>query len=341
MAKEMRVLAGSDSGLFELKTTDGGQSWESPRELMSGPEISAIAQAPDGTVYVGTRYKGLFRSSGDLSQWEEVDTPPELQHTRALHIDRDRFLAGNEANPAPLSIFEWDGKKQWQSLGDMSACSGSGEWFYPRQPEEGVHIRHLTVDPHKPERIYTALQVGGVGISPDGGKTWYDRRNLDLDVHMVEASPTEPGVVYAGSGGGGLFKSADYGDTWTCVSEELGEFVVQFAIDPKNSQCVYLGTARGGPGQWRREPEIGAKGEMFRSDNGGATWRKLTNGLPELMQGRVNTIMIDPEEPKNVFFTGGHAKDRPDSGVMFSPDAGESWRSIARLDEVIAIHKLR
>jgi photosystem II stability/assembly factor-like uncharacterized protein len=340
MAKEMRVLAGSDSGLFELKSSNGGESWESPRQLMSDVEISTIAQAPDGAVYVGTRYKGLFRGKGDLSSWEQIETPAELQHTRALHIDGDRFLAGNEANPAPLAIFEWDGRKNWQSLGDMSACSGSAEWFYPRQPEEGVHIRHLTVDPHKPERIYTALQVGGVGISPDGGKTWYDRRNLDLDVHMVEASPSEAGVVYAGSGGGGLFKSTDYGDTWTCVSEELGEFVVQFAVDPTNTKRVYLGTARGGPREWRNSPEVGAKGEMFRSDDGGGTWKRLSGGLPDLMQGRVNTIMIDPEEPNNVFFTGGHAKQAPGSGVMFSPDAGETWRPVAPLDEVIAIHKL-
>lgn len=341
MAKEMRVLAGADSGLYELTTSDGGASWAAPRPLMSDVEISTIAQAPDGAVYVGTRYKGLWRGRGDLSSWEQVETPPALQHTRALNISQDRFLAGNEANPEPLGVFEWDGKGHWERLGDMSACSGADKWFYPRQPEEGVHIRHLARDPHRPERLYAALQVGGVGISPDGGKTWYDRTNLDPDVHMVEASPSEPGVVYAGSGGGGLYKSLDYGETWTCVSEELGEFVVQFAVDPSNAKRVYLGTARGGPGQWRRQPEVGAKGEMFRSDDGGGTWRKLTGGLPEFMQGRVNTIMIDPEDPTNVWFTGGHAQGRPDSGVLFSRDAGESWQPIAPIDEVIAIHKLR
>jgi photosystem II stability/assembly factor-like uncharacterized protein len=336
----MRVLAGSDAGLFELHSADGGQTWAPPRELMSDVEISAIAQAPDGAVYVGTRYKGLFRGRGDLGTWEQIETPSALQHTRALSISRERFLAGNEANPEPLGVFEWDGQKSWKRLGDMNACSGSGEWFYPRQPEEGVHIRHLTTDPSRPERIYTALQVGGVGISPDGGETWYDRRNLDLDVHMVEASPSEAGVVYAGSGGGGLYKSLDYGETWTCISEELGEFVVQFAVDPSNPSRLFLGTARGGPAQWRREPEVGAKGEMFRSDDGGGTWRKLAGGLPEFMKGRINTILIDPEESRNVFFTGGHAKGQPDSGVMFSADAGESWRSAAPIDEVIAICKL-
>lgn len=340
MGDGLRLLAGSDTGLFSLRSRDGGGSWESPERLLSDMEIAAIAQAPDGDVYVGTRFKGMFHSSDGVGGWEHVETPPGLEHVRSFNIAPDRFLAGNEAGAEPVGVFEWEEKKRWHRLGDLAACSGSSEWFYP-VTTEGVHIRHLARDPHKPERIYAAMQVGAVAISPDAGQSWYDRRDLDCDVHMVEASPAEPGVVYAGSGGGGLYRSKDWGENWECISEGLGNFVVQFAIDPKDPRRLYLGTAQGGVRQWREHPDVGARGQVFRSDDGGDTWQKLGGGLPEYMHSRVNTMLIDPEDPRNVFFSGGHTKGQADSGVHYSPDHGETWRSIAPIDEVIALCRIR
>jgi len=341
MGDELRLLAGSDVGLFDLRSRDGGETWERPEPLLSDMEVSAIAQAPDGSVYVGTRFKGMFHSPDGLDGWEHIETPAGLEHVRSFNIAPDRFLAGNEAGAEPVGVFEWEDKKRWRRLGDMTAtCSGSAEWFYP-VATEGVHIRHLTRDPHKPDRIYAAMQVGGVAISPDGGESWYDRTNLDCDVHMVQANPAEPGVVYAGSGGGGLYRSADWGENWECVSEGCGHFVVQFAIDPKDPRRLYLGTAQGGVRSWRENPEIGARGQVFRSDDGGDSWRKLGGGLPELMRSRVNAMVVDPEDPRNVFFTGGHTKGLPESGVHYSGDYGETWRSIADIDEVIALCRVR
>jgi len=337
---ELAVLAGSDEGLFIMRSNDEGKSWKSPeRAPLPEVEVAAIRRAPDGAVYVGTRGNGLFRSRDGLRHWEQVDTPPALHKLRSLAIDAERFLAGNEAGPGPVAIFEWEAGQQWRQLGDLAQCSGASAWFYPVETE-GVHIRHLARDPHKPERLYAAVQVGGVAVSADGGESWTDRRNLDCDVHMVEADPNRPGVLYAGSGGGGLYKSADYGDTWECISEGCGQFVVQFAMDPRDTQRLYLGTARGGVRAWRTDP-AGARGEMWRSEDGGASWHKLRGGLPEFMRSRVNAVYVDPEEPDHVFFSGGHTKGEPDSGVHFSPDGGETWRSIAPIDEVIVLSSVR
>jgi len=192
-----------------------------------------------------------------------------------------------------------------------------------------VRIRHLATDPHAPDRIYAAVQVGGVAISPDNGSSWYDRRNLDLDVHMVEADPRRPGVVYAGTGGGSLYKSADYGESWECISPDCGNFVVQFAIDPRDSDRLYLGTGRGGA--------QGGRGEMWRSDDAGARWRKLDGGLPEELRSRIGAVHVDSEAPDNVFFSGDLPRGGPDSGVYHSPDAGETWRVLAPLPQVVSL----
>lgn len=335
MSDELRLLAGNLEGLYSIRSPDGGETWDRPEPVIGSVEVAAIRQAPDGTVYVGTRGNGLFHGRDGLRRWEQIEAAPGLERARSFCINDDRFLVGNEAAAEPVGVFEWEEGKHWRRLGDMATCSGSKEWHYP-VAGEGVHIRHLARDSHRPERIYAAIQVGGIGISPDGGESWYDRLNLDCDVHMVEPHPTRAGVVYAGTGGGGLYRSDDYGDAWECISEGCGRFVVQFALDPESPDRIYLGTARGGVRQWREDP-AGARGEMFRSDDGGASWQKLGGGLPEFMRSRVNTVVVDPQEPRNVFFSGGHTKGGPDSGVHHSPDGGETWRQIAPLHEVVAL----
>jgi photosystem II stability/assembly factor-like uncharacterized protein len=332
---EQALIVGTELGLFVMRSNDKGRSWGEPEVAVADLDCGDVKVAPGGSVYVGTRGDGILQSSDGLRSWQRIETPGPLQKVRALCIGDDSFLAGSEARPDPVGVFEWQDHEEWRQLGDLSACSGSAEWHYP-VAEVGVHVRHISRDPHQRDRIYAAMQVGGVAISPDGGSSWYDRRNLDLDVHMVEGDPRQPGVVYAGSGGGGLYKSADWGDTWECISEGCGQFVVQFAMDPRTADRLYLGTGRGGFRSWQTDP-FGPRGEMWRSDDGGGTWRKLGGGLPEFLRSRPAALHVAQDDPDQVFFGADIPRGGPDSGVYHSFDAGETWRRIAPLQQVSAI----
>jgi photosystem II stability/assembly factor-like uncharacterized protein len=335
---ELALLAGGEEGLYILRSRDGGQSWQEAETAIPEADVAVVQRAPDGTVYAGTRDRGFFRSRNGLRSWESVETPPELSKVRSLAIYPDRFLVGSEARPAPVGVFEWEDGEEWRPLGDLSTCSGAAEWSYP-VATEGVHIRHLSRDPHDPQRLYAAMQVGGVAISPDGGQSWYDRRNLDLDCHMVEGHPTRPGVVFAGCGGAGLYRSADYGDTWDLVSEGCGRFVVQFAMDPQQPDRLFLGTAEGGVRSWDTDP-AGARGQIWRSDDAGDTWHKVTGGLPVLLRSRPGALHIAPSAPSNIFFSGDLPRGGPDSGVYHSADAGETWRKLAPLPKIVSLTTL-
>ncbi len=332
---DLALVAASEEALYVVRSSDSGKTWQTPEVAIADLDAAAVHGAPDGSVYVGTRGKGLLRSRDGLRSWEPVETPAALQKVRALAIDGERFLAGNEARPDPVGVFEWEDGKQWRPLGDLAACSAASDWRYP-VAEVGVHVRHLSRDPHQPERLYAAIQVGGVAISTDGGASWQDRTNLDLDVHMIQGHPTRPGVVYAGTGGGGLYRSEDYGESWECISEGLCKIVVQFGVDPSNGDRLYLGTAHGGPRSWQEDP-TSVRAEMSRSDDGGDTWQQLSGGLPEPLRTRVGALHIQREEPANVFFSGDLPRGGPDSGVYHSGDSGETWQLVAPLPKVVAL----
>jgi photosystem II stability/assembly factor-like uncharacterized protein len=330
--ENVQLLAGDDTGLALLQSGDGGATWSAPECVLDDAEVATLA-SENGVVYVGTRGRGLLRSTGSLRDWEPVEVPPALQNVRCISTRGGRFLVGTE----PAGVYEWIDRQRWQPVGDVWSIAGSSEWFYP-VPTEAVHVRHIAVEPDDPQTIYSAIQVGGVAISRNNGRSWTDRRNLDLDVHMVEPDPMQRGRLYAGSGGGGLYESVDGGESWTCISEACGNFVVQFAIAPSEPNRVYLGTAKGHPPAWVNAG--GARGEMFRSDDRGHTWNKLSGGLPAQMESRVNAVAVDPANSDRVFFGGGLAYKgavAADGGVYGSQDGGHSWRKLLSARETLAL----
>src|SRR5207249_3861583 len=97
MSDEMHLLAGKPEGLFDIRSDDGGKTWAAPDKVIGDVEVAAIVQAPDGSVYAGTRGRGLFRAQPGLRQWDQVRTPPGLDLVRSLCFAGDAVLVGNEA----------------------------------------------------------------------------------------------------------------------------------------------------------------------------------------------------------------------------------------------------
>lgn len=332
MAAEHALLVGDLGGIVCLESRGGASSWNTPRKLLDAPTY-AINRGRDGFIYAGTRGAGLWRSRHATTDWEKIETPAAAQQIRALCPIEGGVLVGTE----PMGLFEWTSDRGWRQLGNMAAVSGSSKWFYP-VPTEAPHVRHVSYDPGNPQRIYCALQVGGIAISPDYGDHWHDVRELDLDVHMIEPHPLRAGTIYAGTGGRGLYKSLDAGETWQEISSGCGNFVIQFAFDHSRPDGLFLGTARGNPPDWLKEG--GAGGELFRSDDAGNTWRKLGTGLPDRMESHVTAVLADPEVPQLVFFAGGlsfRGAVAKDGGVYCSTDGGDHWRRIHSAEEPLAL----
>ncbi len=185
----------------------------------------------------------------------------------------------------------------------------------------------------------------GVYKSTDGGSTW---RNMGLrDSHhigRVVLHPRDPNVVFVAAMGHlwgpneerGLYTSRNGGDTWTRVlhvDENTG--VVDVAIDPSDPMVMYAATY-----QRRRRPygfHGGGPGSgLYKSSDGGRTWRELTNGLPEGDIGRIG-ISIYRSDPRIVYisveqgwrYNASTAYGERRAGVYRSEDKGETWEHMS------------
>jgi photosystem II stability/assembly factor-like uncharacterized protein len=216
--------------------------------------------------------------------------------------------------------------------------------IFDEQPTGSVGA--LEVAPSNPDILYIGSGEGlqrpdlstgdGIYKSIDGGKTW---RHLGLrDGQQISAllvDPRDPKRVFAAVLGHpyganeerGVFRSTDGGETWVKVlykDENTG--AVALAFDPANAQTMYavLWAARQGP--WENGAWQGPKSGLFKSVDGGTTWRQLSNGLPSTKQGlgRIG-IAVAPSDPNRLYALA----DAPSLGGLYrSLDAGENWERI-------------
>jgi photosystem II stability/assembly factor-like uncharacterized protein len=209
-----------------------------------------------------------------------------------------------------------------------------------------LSIGAIAVQSDNPDVVYVGTGEGAVrnsisygdGIykSADGGKSW---KHLGLKeterFARIVISPSDPQVVIAAALGRafgpnterGIFRSADGGATWQrtlFVNETTGASDV--AIDPKDPQIVYAGMY-----DYLRQPWFfrsgGSGSGLYKSLDGGKTWRKLTdpaltNGLPgSRLIGRIG-VSVHQRDPKTVYAL----IEAQEQGVLWrSQDRGETW----------------
>ena len=183
----------------------------------------------------------------------------------------------------------------------------------------------------------------GIYKSTDAGRTWQHLGLADSHhIGRVAVHPTNPDVVFVAAMGRlwganaerGLYKTSDGGKTWQhviAINDDTG--VADVVIDPMDPQTVYAASYQ------RRRTVFGFNGggpfgAVFKSTDGGSTWRKLTRGLPyendNAQDGRTGRIglAIYRRNPSILYAIVEHAN----GGVFRSEDKGETWTRMSDID---------
>ena len=199
-------------------------------------------------------------------------------------------------------------------------------------------ISGFAVDPGNHTRYYVAVASGGVWKTTNAGTTWtpiFDNE-ASYSIGAIALDPKNPLVVWVGTGennsqrsvayGSGLYKSEDGGRTWRNVGLKTSEHIGRIAIDPKDSNVVYV--ASQGP-LWGPGGERG----LFKTTDGGKTWKSILN-ISE--NTGVTDVVIDHNDP-NTLYCASYQRRRhrwtlinggPESAIYKSTDAGATWNRL-------------
>ena len=235
------------------------------------------------------------------------------------------------------------------SGGLFKTTNGGVRWTPLFERQGTLSIGDIALEPGNPEVIWlgagesavrNSVSFGdGVYKSTDGGKTWQHMGLRDsLHISKILIHPRNPDVVYVAAQGHaygpneerGVFMTTDGGRTWQktlYMGPEHG--VADMDIDPSNPNVVYAVMWK-----FRRTPWTHTsgddKGGLFRSIDGGRTWKKLEGGLPKTV-GRIGVAVA--QSSPNVVYAITEAKE----GTMWrSDDRGETWRNVSKQTSIVS-----
>jgi photosystem II stability/assembly factor-like uncharacterized protein len=207
-------------------------------------------------------------------------------------------------------------------------------------PFRGGRTRAACGVPSQPNVYYVGQVNGGVWKSNDYGRTWspiFDQQPTQ-SIGAIAVAPSDPNIIYVGSGeglhrpdlsvGDGIYKSTDAGKTWTHLGLRDGFQIPAMAVDPRNPDRVFAAVL-GHP--YGPSDERG----LFRSTDGGTSWQKV---ISKDENTGASDVEIDPSNPDIVYASMWEVREGPwedgneangtGGGLFKSTDGGSTWRPL-------------
>ena len=199
-------------------------------------------------------------------------------------------------------------------------------------------VDDITGTAKDPMLLYVGFATGGLWKSTDGGLYWHSQfDNMPNEsIGSVAIAPSDPNVVYVGTGepnnrqsssiGDGVYGTTDGGKTWTHLGLENTQSIGRVVVDPTDPKIVYVAAVGHlfGP-----NPDRG----LYKSVDGGRNWKKSKYIDPDT---GFNDVAIDPVNPKILYASSfmrrrtwwGYNGGGPSSALWKTTDGGDTWTKL-------------
>lgn len=329
-AKEVK----QQPGIVVPESLLDGLKWRCIGPANMGGRIDdfAVVETNSRIIYVATASGGLWKTANNGVTWEPIfdDQPASTIGDVAISASHPDIVWVGTGEPNNRQSSSWgdgvykseDGGRTWKNMG----------------LRDSHHIGRIVIHPTNPDIVYVAAlghlwgpnKERGLFRTADGGKTWVNTKFIDENTGFADVAidPENPSTLYAAayqrqrtaygfSGGGpgsGLYKTTDGGETWVRLTSGVPD-------GP---------TGRIGIDIYRSNPSIvyaiieNKNGGVFRSEDKGLTWKKMSSTNPRPMY--YSQIRIDPNNDQRIWALG--------ASMYFSEDGGKTFRT----DYVQEIH---
>jgi photosystem II stability/assembly factor-like uncharacterized protein len=339
------TIAQTPAPKFDSETISGLGARNIGSATMSG-RIAAIDAVQEGqrlTVYIGAASGGVWKSLNGGSTFKPVFDKQPVQSIGAVTID--------PKNPKVIWVGTGEAwTRNSTSVGDgVYKSTDGGENWTNMGLKDSERIAKILVDPSStntvyvcaPGKLWSDSDERGLYKTIDGGKTWtriLKGPNASTGCSMISMDKQDPQTIYAGlwdfrrkgwtfrSGGegpnafsgSGFFKSTDGGASWTELDEKSAKGLpskpwgrIAVAVAPSKPTTVYAFI----------EAEMPKDG-LYRSDDGGKTWRQLDRSQNMIWRPfYFANLIVDPKDENKIY--------KPDGSLIASNDGGQSFSNIS------------
>jgi len=308
----------------------------------------AVLESNPDTIFAGLGTGGVWKTANNGVTWTPVFDREAVASVGAVAVSQSDpnivWVGTGEANNRNSSSWgngvykSTDGGKTWSNVG----------------LQDSHDIGRIAIHPADTNTVYVAALGHLWGANPerglykttDGGKTWTAVLQIDADtgpagsgtgVVDVAIDPGDPNIVYAaayqrrrtpwnftsGGPGSGLYKSSDAGKTWQKLTQGLPAGPLgRIGIDiyRKNPNVVYVIIESDLGGRTRSIEERSREGGLFRSEDKGESWKRLSEVNPRPFY--YSKVRVDPQNEANIYVLGARFYITEDGGKTFRNDGG-------------------
>ncbi|HSJ66376.1 MAG TPA: hypothetical protein VK921_01820 [Anditalea sp.] len=299
-----------------------------------GGYITGLVQNPQDPPiwYARCDVAGVFKSIDNGVTWQAYNGGMERWFHHSV-----RSIAIDPTNPDVLYRCSGD-FRNGQLFGSIHKSTDAGNTWREMTDQIGYYGNGparmfgelIQVDPFDADVILTAGFTGGIWMSYNAGENWEYKAAQEKSFSVVGINSHFPDIYYAAAKDGILFSSNDKGENWKIVYKNKEWHFTELLFDKRDSNIIYGATIETNVSTANDRKSV--TGGIYKSIDGGRSFKKIMNGLPEEYQ--YNTLTAHADHP-DILYTAPDARPGHTLSpvpIYISENGGDHWRLVSETD---------